>query len=70
MTKGSIEWTKITERMKVVLVTGKYPDRWTGKPNSWWVAAGKLVTWGSRDAHRAQHWLMRRAEADKKRFKR
>ena len=49
----SIEWTKITKPMKVV-DTGTH-----------WEAAGKLVTWGSRDAKQAQMWLKGRAKADK-----
>lgn len=70
MSKGSIDWQKITPRMKVVLVHGKHNDRWTGRPNSWWEAAGKLVTFGSRDQRQAQVWLTKRVAADARRFKR
>ena len=49
----SIEWTKITPQMKVV-DTGTH-----------WEAAGKLVTWGSRDAKDAHIWLKARARVDK-----
>jgi hypothetical protein len=63
----SIEWTKITPRMKVTLETGKQSDRF-GHKSQWYHAAGKLVTMSSRDARRAQAWLDRRVKADKKRF--
>ncbi len=56
MTKGSIEWTKITPRMKVV------------ETKTHFEAAGKLVTWGSRDARTAQFHLKIRAKSDKLRF--
>jgi len=56
MTKGSIEWTKISPKMKVISTKYHYE------------AAGKLVTWGSRDARMAQVWLSRRARDDKVRF--
>lgn len=48
----SIEWTKITPQMKVV-DTGTH-----------WEAAGKLVTFGSRDAKDAHVWLKARTKAD------
>lgn len=48
----SIEWTKITSQMKVV------------ETKTHFEAAGKLVTWGSRDAKIAQSWLKARARAD------
>lgn len=70
MTKGSIEWTKITPRMKVVRVYGKYPSKWTGKPNSWYEAGGKLVTFGTRDERKAYTWLEKRARYDAQRFRR
>jgi hypothetical protein len=57
MAKGSIEWTKISLRMKVVSVKSHYE------------AAGKLVTWGSRDAVQAQRYLMTRVRSDAQRFK-
>ena len=53
----SIEWGKITDKMKVV------------ETKTHFEAAGKLVTWGSRDAKQAQVWLHRRAQSDKGRFK-
>jgi hypothetical protein len=56
MTKGSIEWNKISDRMKVIETKTHYE------------AAGKLVTWDSRNARRAQMWLRERAKADKIRF--
>jgi hypothetical protein len=56
MAKGSIEWTKISPRMKVVSVRSHYE------------AAGKLVTWGSRDAVQAQRYLMTRVRSDAQRF--
>jgi hypothetical protein len=49
----SIEWTKITPQMKVVDI------------GTHWEAAGKLITWGSRDAKDAQFWLKARARVDK-----
>jgi hypothetical protein len=55
---GSIEWTKISDRMKVVSVGHHFE------------AAGKLVTWGSRDAGRAQAYLSRRVRSDAQRFRR
>ena len=58
MTKGSIDWGKITDRMKVVET--KYHFE-TG--------SGKLITWGSKDARLAQTWLRERARVDKTRFK-
>jgi len=57
MTKGSIDWNKITDRMKVVETKTHYE------------AAGKLVTWSSRDAKLAQTWLRARARDDKIRFR-
>ena len=57
MTKGSIEWTKISPRMKVTSTKTHYE------------AAGKLVTWGSRDAVQAQRYLMIRVRSDAQRFK-
>jgi len=56
MTKGSIEWTKITPRMKVISTPTHYE------------AGGKLVTWGSRDAAQAQRYLMTRVRSDAQRF--
>jgi hypothetical protein len=56
MTNGSIHWDKITDRMKVI------------ETKTHFEAAGKLVTWGSRDAKIAQTWLLRRAHSDKIRF--
>jgi hypothetical protein len=56
VTKGSIEWTKITQKMKVISTKTHYE------------AAGKLVTWGSRDAIKAQHWLNTRVRSDAQRF--
>jgi hypothetical protein len=53
----SIEWHKITPKMKVV------------ETKTHFEAAGKLVTWGSRDAKQAQVWLHSRAQRDKTRFK-
>jgi hypothetical protein len=57
MTKGSINWDKITDRMKVV------------ETKTHFEVAGKLVTWGSRDARIAQAWLHARAQDDKIRFR-
>lgn len=54
---ASIEWTKITDRMKVV------------ETKTHFEAAGKLVTWGSKDAKLAQTWLRARAKDDKIRFR-
>jgi hypothetical protein len=54
---GSIEWQKITPKMRVKSVGHHYE------------AAGKLVTWGSRDARAAQMYLMRREKSDAQRFK-
>jgi hypothetical protein len=65
---GSIDWKKITPRMKVVRVYGKHPDRWTGKPNSRWEAGGKTVTFGSHDQRQAQAWLDKRVRSDAQRF--
>lgn len=53
----SIEWMKITDKMKVVETKTHYKAAW------------KLVTWGSRDAKLAQAWLRERSKADKIRFK-
>jgi hypothetical protein len=50
--KGSIEWTKISPKMKVV-DTGTH-----------WEADGKLVTFGSRDSKLAQAWLKKAARAE------
>ena len=49
---GSIEWQKVTPKMRVKTVGHHYE------------AAGKLVTWGSRDARAAQMYLMHREKAD------
>lgn len=57
MTKGSIEWTKITPRMKVISTPTHYE------------AGGKLVTWGSRDAAQAQRYLRIRVRSDAQRFR-
>lgn len=62
MKKRSIEWTKITGRMKVVLV-GRLGARH-------YEAAGRLVTFGSRDQAAAQRWLDRRVKQDAVRFNR
>jgi len=52
----SIEWTKITPAMKVVLVGKKGAQHYE--------AGGKLVTWGSRDAKEAQRYLDQRVHLD------
>jgi hypothetical protein len=57
MTKGSIEWSKISPKMKVVETRAHFE------------AAGKLVTWGSRDAREALAWLKKRVKADAERFR-
>jgi len=57
MTEGSIGWEKITPKMKVI------------ETRTHFEAAGKLVTWGSRDAREAQVWLKKRAKADAERFR-
>lgn len=59
----SIEWTKITPKMKVTLEQGQYIG-FTGKRNSWYEADGKLVTFGSRDQKLAQAWLDKRVKAN------
>jgi hypothetical protein len=70
MPHGSIEWTKITPRMKVVRKHGDHPDHFTGKPNSWYESAGRLVIFGSRDQRQAQVWLERRVRSDATKFRR
>jgi hypothetical protein len=57
MTKGSIEWTKITPRMKVISTPTHYE------------AGGKLVTWDSKNATRAQRYLITRVRSDAQRFR-
>lgn len=63
----SIEWKKITPKMKVTLEEGQYIG-FTGKRNHWYQAAGKLVTFSGQEQQKAQHWLDARVKADKKRF--
>jgi hypothetical protein len=51
MTKGSIEWHKLTKKHKVI-----------EKPSHFETGSGKLITWTSRDSGKAQRSLKKMAK--------